>query len=111
MLIVSGEAAICNIDHFFCTCPRIAQIWNPISNLIKRLLGTSDSDSNIIRINVFVERFPGVVWLIGAFVYEVWNTKENSFNAEKFFGFLKFKFKTSKLGTPVQLTCVTSSLP
>ena len=104
-------AVISNVDHFFCTCPRILNIWSPVCTAVRSLLGCSDSDESILRINISVERCPGIVWLIGAYISEVWNTKENGINTEKFFGFLKFKFKTSKLGTPLQMNRITRDLP
>ena len=104
-------AAMCNIDHFFCNCPQVAEIWNYICSLVRNLLGITCSDESILRINISVNRCPGIVWLIGAFVKEVWHMGDEGINMEKFFGFLKFKFKASRLGSPEQIECVARNLP
>ena len=103
-------AVECDVDHFFTTCSRINWIWNGLRDLIKSLLGCSVSDSNLIRLNMSVQRCPGVVWLVGAYASKVWFNGECEVSRDELFGFLKFKFKLLKLGTSSQIQHVMSFL-
>ena len=100
-------AVICDIDHFFCTCSRIVEIWDSIVSLVKSLLDSPLLDSSrILRLNMPVKQCPGVIWILGAYVSKVWNNGESEVCAAELFGFMKFKFKTAKLGTLAQIETV-----
>ena len=63
----------------------------------------STDDDSILKLNLSVKRCPGVIWIMGAYVSVVWSSKDDrSISDAEFFGFLKFKFKTDKLGTSEQ---------
>ena len=100
-------AVICDIDHFFCQCGRIVDLWSSIGFLVKNMLiSPTLESSNIIRLNMPVKRCPGVLWILGAYVSNVWNNSEGEICEAELFGYLKFKFKTSKLGTEAQMDTV-----
>ena len=102
---------ICDIDHFFCECERIVHIWNSIGLLVKKLLVSPTLESSsIIRLNMPVKRCPGVLWILGAYVSNIWNNSEGDICEAELFGYLKFKFKTAKLGTIAQMDTVSRLL-
>ena len=95
--------AICDIEHFFCSCSRVADLWNPVSALIRRLLDSQTENGLIIRLNMMVRRCPGVVWIVAAYISSIWKNGDGGICAAELFGYLKFKFKTAKLGNPSQM--------
>ena len=104
-------AVICDIDHFFCTCSRIVEIWDSIVSLVKSLLDSPLLDSSrILRLNMPLKQCPGVIWILGAYVSKVWNNGESEVCAAELFGFMKFKFKTAKLGTLAQIETVSKHI-
>ena len=98
-------AVECDVKHYFCSCPRIVKFWVRLKRVVTSLLeidGSTDDDS-ILKLNLSVKRCPGVIWIMGAYVSVVWSSKDDrSISDAEFFGFLKFKFKTDKLGTSEQ---------
>ena len=103
--------AICDVEHFFCSCSRVAQVWGWVRGRLVDLLGLNSAlVSNWELINFL---FPGsssdkeAVWLIGTYIAGAW---EETFvrgrawlRAEQFFGFLRFKYKSDQLGARVSL--------
>ena len=80
-------------------------------SLVKSLLDTPLLDSSrILRLNVPVKRCPGVIWLLGTYLSKVWSAGEGEVCAAELFGFMKFKFKTAKLGTLAQMETVSRYL-
>ena len=100
-------AIVCDVDHYFCSCPRVVRIWGRLKSLVIALLQIDSQrtdDSSVLRLNIPVNRCPGVIWMMGAYVSTIWNIKDDSTVCDdEFFGFLKFKFKVDKLGTLDQL--------
>ena len=94
---------ICNIEHFFCSCVRVVKAWNPLIALIRKLLDSSAEDGTVLRLNMSVNRCPGVVWLVAAYVSSIWNSGEGGISVAELFGFLKFKFKAAMLGSSAQV--------
>ena len=100
----SFGAVVCDTDHFFCTCSNIASFWIRIRALSLALLGIQNaSNSELLKLNLNLKKCPGVAWIIGTYVSNVWNSNEGRMMCkEEFFGFLRFKFKMLNLGTEDQ---------
>ena len=101
-------AEICDIEHFFCSCPRVSDVWEGVRTMLVEMLGLTCSNcSNLELISL---KFPGSlgdkegVWLIGTFISWVWEKifirGAPGLKKEEFFGFLKFKYRMAhQLGT------------
>ena len=105
------EGAVeCDIDHYFCSCVRVASLWVKIRSLVIALLDIEDtnvSNSSIIRMNIPMNTCPGAIWIVGAFISAVWNTRDTvTICKEEFFGYLKFKFRAVQMGTRQQIETV-----
>ena len=104
-------AEICDVEHFFCTCSRVAQTWGRLKDMVVNMLGVEDTDiSDGKLINLCLpnnRRSNEVIWLIGTYVGEVWRSifvkGAAELNNAQFFGFLKFKYKTDQLGARLPL--------
>ena len=70
------------------------------------------SDSNILRLNIKMDRCPGTIWIVGVYVIAIWKAaaRDTPLCEAELFGFLKFKFRTAKLGTQQQIEIVTRIL-
>ena len=97
-------AEICDIEHFFCSCPRVSNVWEGVRAVLERILVLNCNNcSNLELVSLM---FPGSlgdkkgVWLIGTFVSWVWEKiyirGAPVLKKEEFFGFLKFKFKMAQ---------------
>ena len=111
---VCPSAEVCDIEHFFCSCCRVSQVWQEVRAMLGRIVGVNcDNCSDLQLVSL---QFPGSlgvrqgVWLMGTFVSWVW---EEIFirgapvlKTEHFFGYLKFKYKIA-----LQLGFVLGVLP
>ena len=109
--IDQAGAIICDIDHYFCSCTRISRTWATLKSLILTLLDVDEeqvSDSNILRLNIKMDRCMGTIWILGVYVTAVWKAteKDTPLCEAELFGFLKFKFRTAKLGTQEHIEIV-----
>ena len=102
-------AQINDIDHFFCSCIKVREVWSMIKNTIINMTGRSPPpDCQLLRF-----LFPKCnsenefVWLIGNYVGEVWKelhlNEETVLKKEEVFGYLKYKYKADQLGARLQL--------
>ena len=105
-------ALICDFEHLFCTCRRVSECWSIIRNIILNLLpGTpSDLTQNFNFISLLFNRNSyekEIVWLIASYINEVWKifnrNNEQNIQKEKFFGFLRYKYKKNQLGARLKL--------
>ena len=104
-------AAICDVEHFFCSCSRVAQTWGRLKDMVVNMLGfevTDISDGKLINLCLPNNRRSNeVIWLLGTYVGEVWRSifvkGAAGLNDAQFFGFLKFKYKTDQLGARLPL--------
>ena len=110
----NGEGAIlCDVDHIFCSCIRVADTWKKIKLLLEELLNIEevDASNNIIRMNLPMQHVPGAIWIIGAYISAIWNTRDNAtICEEELFGFMKYKFRSIKMGTSSQIETVDTKL-
>ena len=51
-------AVVCDVDHLFCSCLRVAELWRRLAYLVRSLLDCKSSDSCLIRLNMNVKRCP-----------------------------------------------------
>ena len=116
-LAITG-AEICDVEHFFCACQRVLQIWKRLKVMILGLLGLQIVDlSNFELINL---RIPSnihtneVLWLLGIYKSEVWNSLVargvSEICEDQFFGFLRFKYKKGQLGARMPLQSIQGLL-
>ena len=114
LCLEQSGAVICDVGHVFCSCLRIEKMWNAVRKLVSTLLCINDDevcDSNILRLNLSVNNCPGVIWLMGAYVSAVWKARGSGhLNEAELFGFLKFKFRSSRLGTVEQIETTSKIL-
>ena len=106
------SAEICDIEHFFCSCPRVAEVWQEVRAMVVRVVGMGSglcSDWELVNLH-----FPNsrgaqqAVWLLGTFVGMVWDEifirRGPELKKEHFFGFLKYKYKMAvELGFPLDV--------
>ena len=98
------SAEICDIEHFFCSCSRVSDVWQEVRAMVVRVVGVDCglcSDWELINLH-----FPSslgaqqAVWLIGTFVSMVWDEifirRGPGLKKEQCFGFLKFKYKMAQ---------------
>jgi hypothetical protein len=86
--------------------------------MIVNLLGVEGaeiSDSELINLHLPRNRCSNeVIWLVGSYVGEVWRclfTKSAAMlSVDKFFGFLKFKYKMDQLGARLPLNQIPGLL-
>ena len=104
------DAIISDVEHFFCGCPMVSPIWVWVKDMLNLLLGSnSTTDHDFIHLlfsNCPRER--EAVWLIGNYVWKVWDVisvrKEACIQTDEFFGFLTFKYKTDQTGSRYHLS-------
>ena len=104
-------AEICDLEHYFCSCSRVAETWERLRIIVLGLLdvGIADvSDWKIINLCLPNNRNNNeVIWLLSSYVREVWASLyvkgDAKLNAAQFFGFLKFKYKNDQLGARMPL--------
>ena len=104
-------AVICDLEHFFCSCTRVSNVWGWVR---ARLMGMLEIGyvhlSNWELLNLLSPNSKSdkeTVWLIGTYVARTW---EDIFvrgkawlRAEQFFGFLRFKYRADQLGSRLPL--------
>jgi len=105
----------CNYLHFFCDCPSVANTWSSIRDIIIGLVQANIDDQTLLTLNFPKSNYENeVMWLIGAYVEHIWHLFQSegvsSVEKRKIFGFLKFKFKASQLGSRVQLCLPANTL-
>ena len=111
-------AVICDLEHFFCSCSRVAQTWGRLRDILVNMLGVEDTDiSDVKLLNLCLpnnRRSNEVIWLLGTYVGEVWRSifvkGAPELNDDQFFGFLKFKFKADQLGARMPLNPIPGLL-
>ena len=93
------QAEISDIIHFFCNCEAVSNTWSWLRRQVVRLGRLEPNVDDWDILNLF---FPNssrgleILWLVSTYVLYVWETvniKKKEVKLDKFFGFLKFKFK------------------
>ena len=93
---------ISDVEHYFCHCLRTKGCWSLVRQLIRNSTHAAiASSSNWTLLNLAFPRIQHeleITWLINEYVDYVWSESFQhcgEVSAEKFFGFLTFKFKGS----------------
>ena len=105
---------VCDVEHFFCSCSRVSQVWGWLRCRLVALLGRRSAlASNWELINLLLpssSREKEAIWLVGTYIARTW---EETFvrgrawlRAEQFFGFLRFKYKSDQLGARTPLGAI-----
>ena len=100
-----------DVEHFFCGCSKVAQVWSWTRARVLDLLGGNSAQmSNWEIINLIfpkTSRENETIWLVGTYVAKIWEEisvrKCEKMKWEKFFGFLKFKFKADQVNSGIKL--------
>ena len=81
--------------------------WKEIKTIVTARI--SRDDATISDLDILSLRFskcnwdPELVWLLGSYVHKVWHNNSVTLNKNKFFGFLKFKFKKDQMGSRLKM--------
>ena len=116
-LDVDGVAAINDLEHFFCTCPKVVSSWAYLKAIVINLmLLDTGSLRNIQNLDLISLRFSKckfeaeITWVIASYINEVWKLRTKDkiqhVNKAKLFGFLKYKYKKDQLGARMQFQCI-----
>ena len=96
------DAEICDLEHFYCTCMQVCDIWSFLYNVISHLLGENVPNTDLIKFRVPSSSFDKeITWLLGTYLEKVWRDvvqKGRGIHADEFFGFLKFKYRVDQQG-------------
>ena len=102
---VDGDAVICDLEHFFCTCGNVLPMWNSVKEIIFDLLQVHVSNQDILSFLFPSSSFEAeIMWLLGSYVGLIWTwhyVKGDTISSAQLFGFLKFKYRKSQLGSRV----------
>ena len=106
--IFCQDAIICDAEHFFCKCVRVGHVWGLVRSMLMSMVNASVSDWSMIHYFLPKNDYEGeTVWLIGNFIAIVWKELHGNhveeLKDERFFGFLKYKFKEDQRGARKQL--------
>ena len=100
----SEGAVICDRDHYFCQCGYVREVWQALK-LMLNILGvdcSSYSDFELLTLQLpRSSKDTELVWIMSTYVHTAWrqlNSEESEFSVEKFFGYLKFKYKSYQCG-------------
>ena len=65
---------ICDLEHFFCQCNNVIEVWGEIRGVIRNLLQSFSSDVDLTTLSfpnsIFDEE---ITWLLGSYFHYVWN--------------------------------------
>ena len=109
---------VADVEHFFCSCVRVAPVWSWIRGKIVGLMGASGATvSDWELVNLFLPdsfRTKDMVWLLGTYVAKVWEEVQVRgklrLRFETFFGFLSFKYREANLGSRLFLGVIPGVL-
>ena len=104
---VCSSAPIQDVSHFFVSCERVQHYWVWVKSRCIEALGFSDIDDDAL-LNFYwptSRKDRDVSWLIGHYVYIVWDMlfsrKQWKISDGEFYGYLKFKYKEAVLSSAV----------
>ena len=100
-----------DVEHFFCTCDKVAQVWDWVRGRLVELMGGNGANvSNWELINLFLpdsHRSKDMVWMLGTYAAKVWEEIQVRgklmLRLEVFFGFMTFKYREAQLGSRLSL--------
>ena len=109
--IRGASDSICDFEHFFCSCVKVSSSWPEIQKWVLDILPQQVPNKDLINFRFPKSAFDTeVTWLLGSYIYFVWmdlHVRQNHLvDSNKFFGFLKFKYKKDQLGARAPLNIV-----
>ena len=74
------DAIICDAEHFFCSCSRVEEVWQPLKHIILRMVGIGNvSNSDLIKfLYPSCNQENEVIWLVANYIFKVWDLRHNS---------------------------------
>ena len=114
--LVEASDAVCDFEHFFCSCLKVLEVWHTIHSIISQLHNTVLSNDDILSLNFSLCKYDAeITWILGAYFYYIWRWSKDRVNEtvdkDQLFGFLRFKFKSEQLGSRIRLDpCVDEFL-
>ena len=104
-------AIICDREHYFCQCVIVEEVWQTLKEVL-RTLGIDCSrytDLELLSLQLpKSSRDTEIVWIMSNYFHTTWSLlncgEVSNFSVEKFFGYLKFKYKSYKWGARPGLT-------
>ena len=99
---------VCDKAHYFTSCVRVSNVWNEVKQKIVHLLGFNVVDDALINLTFPKCKMESeIVWLLGHYFALAWTELYikggDEFKGDKFFGFLRFKYKADQLGSRQKL--------
>ena len=94
-----------DVEHFFCSCEKIARLWSWVKCLVEKLLGQRQIISDWDLLNFFLPSSDYEmenVWLVSSYVLYVC-VRGAEVKIEQFFGFLTYKNREHQAVSKVQL--------
>ena len=103
-----AASAICNFEHYFCSCVRVESAWVFTKSLLTKLMKMQLADMELVTLQFAKsENENEVRWLIGIYFNYVWATLyeegDSMIDRGKWFGYLRFKYKNDQLGSRLPL--------
>ena len=102
-------AEIADIEHFFCSCEKVTQIWVWVKMKVVEFARCAQTVSDWDLLNLFLpdsEMDLEAVWLISSYVIFIWENifmKSAEVKLEQFFGFLTYKYRKHQFLSKHQL--------
>ena len=102
-------AEIADIEHFFCSCEKVKQIWVWVKMKVVEFARCAQTVSDWDLLNLFLpdsQMDLEAVWLISSYVLFIWENifmKGAEVKLEQFFGFLTYKYRKHQLLSKHQL--------
>ena len=96
-------AEIADLEHFFCSCVKVEQIWSWVKLKVVEYVKCSCDIPDWDVLNLFVpasEMEFEVVWLISSYVLFIWDNifvRSSEVKLEQFFGYLTYKYKKHQI--------------
>ena len=102
-------AEISDIEHYFCECSRISEVWSWVRTKIINFAHVLSHEENWNILNICFQKTlyeEEIIWLISNYIYFVWDhsfVREATASLNTFFGYLTFKYREFKQGTGREL--------
>ena len=93
------EAEIADLEHYFCCCLKIEDIWSWLRGKLNSYNSEIRNISNWELLNLFLPSSlyeKEIVWLLSNYIWFVWDrthARELKANLRNFFGYLTFKYR------------------
>lgn len=102
------NAVVSDTEHFFCSCDRVADVWDWVRRKLTNMVGNLYSDWDLLNFMWSKCSYDKeAVWLLGSYIWKIWfKNSPRPINKEEMFGYLTFKFKADQLGARHKLSSI-----